>query len=35
VIIVFIVNVGKIFDVDIIAIEFYVIANCSPPEYNL
>jgi len=35
VIIVFIVNFVKIFDVDIITIEFYIIANYSPPEYDL
>ena len=35
VIIVFIVNFVKIFDVDIITIEFYVIANHSPHEYDL
>jgi len=35
VIIVFIFNFFKIFDVDIITIEFYVIVNYSPPEYYL
>jgi len=35
VIIVFIANFVKIFDVDIITIKFYVIANYYPPEYDL
>jgi len=35
VIIVFIVNFVKIFDVDIVSHKFHVIANYSPPAYDL